>query len=402
MKKKLVCLTIFCLFSCGRKVEDQEKNSVPPKAKGRLSLDSMQEDRGKILFTALNPNEKPRRMSLHSYGIENDQQKLMLPTESSDAALFLASGGLKAYLFNRSSESLNFRKIEADMKVSSQQRINDLLSGDPICGVSLNSFLFFICEYSKKQVSILNTTTNKIIYSLSEKDIKGSAVDPEFSFRPNSAVLKKVQDKSYVIVGSDGGDFVNGKSVKTSGNKVFVFELSEEFTSFSLKKYAANGSLFGELSKGTFPNVFSSSQAEDIFVVSLCSSFIEFTCIQTIEKFNLTSGNFQSIMDIKSDEMSMNGQMTIDETRQIFYANVLFKNKPVIVKIDLQSKKIEVVETLLDGVGSWALYFDNFRSWLVIGKRLTNDKGQLLLIDKNNKRETIDTDKVPYSVVLTF
>lgn len=364
-----------------------------------------------LVFTGSSSTQWPWQNNLYRLNPETFEVESLLSGESNDAVVFTV--GNEVLLFNRSTDSLNYRLISPDeaaktFTIGEQKQFADPFVGDPHDIMDLGSDIALLSHYNQGKLSLMNIQTGEKISDIAaDWDLpEGVALKPDALWRTtvNGRTLIYVVHQAYAF---EGNLFtVNGSQ------RVFVLEqVGTSVTAVDLDP--STDKIQGIKTLGSFPAVIESSektQSDKLILVSLCSRFVspsptvaENVCKNIVEEIDPATQTVKTLWDLDGSGFFMNGSVVSTGSAGNFFAQVeqqidaeTFVRR--IVKLDPFAKTSETTYDYAEGSGGYyGLYYDDARGNLFIGDINTDTVGKFTILKADGTTVVKAIDGIPYS-----
>jgi hypothetical protein len=364
-----------------------------------------------LVFTASTSTSWPWQNNLYRLNPETFEVEALLTGESNDAVVFNLDH--EVLLFNRSTDSLNFRSIVPDadqktLKVGDQTQFADAFVGDPHDVIELDSDTALLSHYNLGKLSVMKISTGEKLGEVAaEWDLPA-----DVPLKPEALWRTHVGPKTFIYVVHQAYAFEGNLFTVNGTQTVFVLEQSgSTLTPVDLDPSLPK--IQGIKIKGSFAQVIESTeraQSEKLVLSSLCSRFVspselnpQNVCKSIVEEIDPLTQTVKTLWDLDDAGLFMNGSTVSAGAKGVFFAQVeeqtadgSFARR--IVKLDPYAKTKSPVYDYAEGSGGYyGLYYDDMRGNLFIGDINNDTVGKFTILKADGTSVVKAIEGIPYS-----
>ncbi|MES2744961.1 MAG: hypothetical protein V4655_06020 [Bdellovibrionota bacterium] len=364
-----------------------------------------------FVFTALTANGTTLFTNLYRLNPETFEIEKLLTGESGDAVVYTV--GSEVLLFNRSLQSLNYRRITPDaanktLKISDQTNYAGANQYDPHAAIEVGTDLALLAQYSLGKLSLMKVSTGEKLGEVTaDWDLPANVpLNPETLWRTT------VSGKTLIYVVHHASAYEGNLFTVNGTQTVFVLEQNgSTVTAVDLDPTLPK--VQGIKIQGSFAQVIESTeraQTGKLVLSSLCSRLLSPSqinpanvCKNVVEEIDPATQTVKTLWDLDNSGLYMNGSTVSTGTAGVFYAQVEEQTAPDtfvrrIVKLDPYAKtKTQVYDYAVDSGGYYGLYYDDFRGNLFIGDINSDSVGKFTILKADGTTVVKSIDAVPYS-----
>ncbi len=364
-----------------------------------------------LVFTASTSTAWPWQNNLYRLNPETFEVESLLTGESNDAVVFTV--GSEVLLFNRTSDSLNYRRVTPDLanktlKVGEQTQFADAYAADPHDALEVGSDLALLSHYNLGKLSLMKISTGEKVGEVAaDWDLPANV-----TLKPETLWRTTLGGKTFIYVIHHAYAFEGNLFTVNGTQTVFVLEQNgSTITPVDLDPTLPK--VQGIKIQGSFAQVIESTeraQSEKLVLTSLCSRFVAPSqinpanvCKNIVEEIDPATQTVKTLWDLDNSGLYMNGSTVSTGTAGVFYAQVEEQTAPDtfvrrIVKLDPYAKVKTQVYDYADGSGGYyGLYYDDFRGNLFIGDINTDTVGKFTILKADGTTVVKAVDGIPYS-----
>lgn len=410
----LTLVLTFTFFACGNGTLFQKHNDDDESA-GDLSLIDLATNLpSHLIFSTTNPQAYPAKSSIQQLDLETGEINTVLTGESSDPALF--PNGSQAFLFNRSNDSQNFRKIGFQKGISlasstDQHKFSGGIWGDPHDALALPNGRLLLAHFSEGKITVVNADNGGLIETVNADWDLPAKVE----LKPEALVSVEGNDGEVFIYVIHQAQSLSGGALLANGSQaVFVLRITDHNVE-AVDLDAQKARIQGIPLKGSFPVPVRYRHRDKLLLVSMCSVFVSQSgegavpCVSAVEEVDPKTHKAEVVWDLAGHEnLFMNGSVTPGPNKDIFFASVsqlssTNETKYQVVRIDLGKKSVDTQYECVQGsYGFWGSFFDESRKTLLVGDIGTDSVGQFTLFKEGEGKKTIRLSGAPYSGTYLF
>ena len=369
-----------------------------------------------LIFTASSSTQWPWQNNLYRLNPETFDVEALLSGESNDAVVFRVGG--EVLLFNRSTDSLNYRLVTPDTNsktfaIGEQTQFADPFVGDPHDLIDLDKDIALLSHYNQGKLSLMKVSTGEKIGEVAaDWDLpEGVALKPEALWRTT------VAGRTFIYVVHQAYAFEGNLFTVNGSQRVFVLEqIGATVTPVDLDPLTPK--IQGIRTLGSFPSVIESSektQSDKLVLVSLCSRFVspspsvaENVCKSIVEEIDPMTQTVSTLWDLDSSGLFMNGSVVSTGSAGGFFAQVEQQTDDVtfvrrIVKLDPYAKTNTRIYDYEEGSGGYyGLYYDDARGNLFIGDINQDSVGKFTILKADGTTQVKALGGIPYSGTFVY
>lgn len=363
-----------------------------------------------LVFTASSSTAWPWTQGLFRLNPETFEVENLLEGESNDTVVF--NVGNDVLMFNRATDSLNYRLIKSDaqnktLSITNQTQYEEASAYDPYSAMGLEDDVVLLSKYSAGALSIMQPSTGKKL-----SDVTADWNLPEgVPLKPSSLWRTKVAGKTLIYFMHEGSAFESGLFTVNGSQSVFVLEQNgASVTAVDLDP--STPKVDGIKVAGSFPKPIAASeqaQGDKLVIVSMCARFVNpnptdatKVCKSIVEEIDPATQTVSTVWDLDGAGFYMNGGVVSTGSQGMFFAQVDQDVDGVsaksIVKFDPYSKTSEkIYDYEATSSGAHGLYYDDVRGNLFIGDVNTDTIGKFTILKKDGTTTVKAIDGIPYS-----
>lgn len=376
---------------------DSDSDSAPLSAEG-------------LVFTGANSQTYPWQSNVYRLNAETFEIEPLLTGESGDSVVF--NTGTEVLLFNRSSDSQNYRLITPQgqaLTLGVQSKFSDGEVGDPHDILDLGNDTVLLSHYNQGKLTLMKKSTGTKV-----ADVEGNWDLPAgVTLKPEALWRSTVNGKTFIYVLHQAGAFEGNNYTVNGTQKIFVLEQTgSSVAAFDLD--AGADKVQGIKLQGSFPiAVRPETAGEKLLIVSMCSRFVSapadpsISCHNAIEELDPATQTVSVLWDLDGAGYYMNGGVVPAGSAHTFYAQVEQEEAGAyprrVLKFDVDTKTSSKTYEYAEGSGGYyGMFYDEDRQNLFVGDINTDTIGKFTII-KADKTEVVKTlDAIPYSGTFIF
>lgn len=369
-----------------------------------------------LVFTASSSTAWPWQNNLYRLNPETFDVENLLSGESNDAVVF--GVGDDVLLFNRTTESLNYRIVKPDaakqtFSVGEQTQFADAFVGDPHDVLELDADTALLSHYNLGKLSLMKISTGEKLGEVAaDWDL------PEgVTLKPDALWRTTVGAHTYIYVVHQAYAFEGNLFTVNGSQRVFVLEQNGN-TVTPLDLDPSTPKIDGIKTLGSFPAVIEATektQSDKLVLVSLCSRFVNPSpsnpanvCKNVVEEIDPATQTVTTLWDLDNAGFFMNGGVVSTGSAGSFFAQVEEKVDEQtfvkrIVKFEPYTKtSSKVYDYEAASGGYYGLYYDDVRGNLFIGDVSTDTVGKFTILKQDGSTVVKAIDAIPYSGTFVY